>query len=341
MTLQRVELYRVDPQYDEVHVGEGVRAQTFEAAARLQQWVRGRGRLLVPFHHPRYTVATSVTSTLRYWTAPSGVALARVWLLDVRASVKTAATTVTVEVPGFGPIDTYTLSGRSADSCPIVYIESGVSQTTTPGELTIEVTAVRGTARIESVSCYELPRCALDCDASLDFGVLVDSFYPRRDVYEDASAIAGLYGLAVSVENTDTRRIGHVSMWHDVGFSTTSALFEDVYPVRIPVVPAQDRVADTTRLLQVAAYGLASDMTTEGTLRIADTVGNTSAVISIPAGSTTGAWRGVAELAFLCEDLTKPDGRRAGAETVQVQIRRTAGVGTITWKGWNVYEKFV
>jgi hypothetical protein len=333
----RVELYRVDPQIADIQVGEPVRARTWEATARLQQWVRGRGRCLVPTHHPGYSIAPG-TSTLRYWVSSSEAAIARVWLVNVRASTKTA-TTIFGITPGAGPSSPPQVRNGWATNRPILCIETGVAQDPTPAEISCVITVATGIARVESVAVYELPRAALDADLGPDWGVLVDGFYPRNDVYQNDET--GLYGLAQAVIATDTRRIGHVGWWHDVGVSTTSAAWVDVFPTPMRIIPSLDRVADTTRLIEGAAYGYASNGTTTGDIRMKDAAGNVSAPISIPLLGTTPGWQGQTELAFLCEDLSTATGARAGNERINFQIRRTAGAGTVTWNGFGAYEKFV
>lgn len=333
-----VDLYRSDPELADIQIGEPVRAQTWERTARLLQWVRGRCRLLIPTHRPAYT-KTGGSTTVRYWVAPSGYAIARVWILDVRSSTKTAPSAFTVQAGAGAATGSIRVDGRSATAVPVVYVEPGATQSTTAAEISAVITATLGTIRVESVTCYELPRASLDPSGGTDYGLDLDSYYPRSDIFE--SATGGLFELAAALEETDTRRIGAAAWWSDLGVSTTSASYVDVYPTPIRMVPAQDLIADTTRLIQCGAYGFASNGTTTGDLRIKDTAGNVSAAISIPLLGTTPAWQGVTELAFLCEDLTKTDGVRTGGERVQVQIRRTAGAGTITWNGWTLYEKHV
>lgn len=337
--LPRVGLFRVDPNYAaDVLIGRPVRAQTHDTLARLVQWVRGRGRCLVPAFHPRFELVAPASSICRFWVAPSGPAIARVWLVDVRASTKTGAAQFQAD-GDLGRFVVRSVDGRSANARTAIVIDYDATQGTTAQEISLAIAALVGTIRVESISCYELPRAALDPTSGYDLGIDLDSFYPRRDVYE--SDTGGLHEMAVAIDGTDTRRCGHAYFWHETGIVTTSGAYVDVFLKPIPLIASKDRIANTTRTIEFNAYGYASNGTTTGDIRMKDTAGNFSTPISIPLLGTTGAWRGVQSMAFLCEDPSTSNGVRAGNETIQFQVRRTAGAGNVIWQGFGAYEKVV
>jgi hypothetical protein len=337
----RVEVYRVEPDLADIKVGYGVRGQTAEATARLVHWVRGRGRMLIPWHRPAYT--ETGTTTLRYFVSPSAAAIARVWLVDVRASTKTATTVYTIQAGAGATSAPKRIDGRSINSLPQVYIEPDATQSVTAAEISIVIAVSAGTARIESVCCYELPRAALERDfdtSLLDLGLALDSYYPREDVFEANDA--GLKGLAETTAILDTRRIGHVAMWRDDGFATTSATFVKLMATPPRIVPSKDRVADTTRVLEGYVWAVCSNGTTSGEFDIQRADGTASTAIAIPLLTTVGAWFGPAELAFNCEDLAEADGAPSGGyDTMNFRFRRTAGAGTVTIHGYTGSEKYV
>jgi hypothetical protein len=338
-TANRVELYRVDPDLEDIIVGDGTRGATFEAIAKLTHWVRGRGRCIVPAHHPRFTIAAAASSTLRYFTGVSEAAIARVWLVDVRASTKTASCRFTIQAGAGAASDPIVMDGRSANSRTILYIEPEAPQVGGATEVSVVVAVASGTARVEAVACYELPRAALDRDLGPDFGIALDSYYPREDVWQQSTS--GLYGLASAVVAIENRRIGHLAMWHETGFDTTSGAFVALHPAA-RLVASQDRPSSTRRSLEGYVWAVCSNGTTSGEFdfRRADTTASTA--VAIPLLTTVGAWFGPVTLDFGCEDLSEDDGTPGGSyDTCQFRFRRTAGAGTVKIKGYCASEPLV
>ena len=55
--------------------------------------------------------------------------------------------------------------------------------------------------------------------------------------------------------------------------------------------------------------------------------------------STALSWVGTVSKSFMCEDLSTVDGVPGGGQdTAQYQMRRTAGAGTVKFKGHVIYE---
>lgn len=329
-------------------VGEPVRAADWADMARLMNWVRGRGRCLVPEGLSLIQVEDNTSETLRFRTHPSGVAVDRVWVLSARSVSAPSAAARTLQFTvqaGSSPVS-QVYSRRSYDSAdrdtspPIVYIEENVTKSAALTELTLTVAVSDAGAlttpkflEVSSVGCWELPRAQLS-QSSADLGVSLDSFYPRRPIYE--ATYEGLRALAAPLAEP-VRRIGLVGHWHPEG-QVSSGAYVDIYELPIPVVPSKDLIADTTRTCTWDVYAWASDGATAGDFRIVTDTGAT-ATISVPLGGTTGAWRGTGTIAIRCEDLTTSDGVPGGTyPTVQLQVRRTAGGGTIRWKGFDLWE---
>ena len=118
----------------ELYIGEPVRSATMLRMGRLAHWVRGRGRVLVPSHAPMTLVAGLTSETLRYYARPSGVAISRVWLAEVKADTTgclftmqagAGVTSATYDAWGAGGATGAYFSGGI-----YLYIETPVTKTT-------------------------------------------------------------------------------------------------------------------------------------------------------------------------------------------------------------------
>lgn len=333
LTDGRVLPYRTEPTLDEVLVGDPVRAGTWADVAKLIHWVRGRGRVLLPQHAPR-TSLSSGSATHRYKVRPSGPAIARVWVGEVRSSVPLSAFTLKA---GSSPT-TGTLYASSAArfTLPFVYLETGVTKTTNPTDLTFLFSWVDGTPVLETLACWELPRAAL-ARSSDDLGISLDSLYPRRPIFE--ATYEGPSAVAASVLGTSTRRVGLWAWWNATGAVFSSTSFVSLWVAGMPLVPAKDRPADTTREAEWYVYASMSDGTTAAQIQVVDASAVASTALVLAAGTQAAQWRGAGTKKFLCEDLTTADGVPSGGpDTVQLQVKRTAGSGTITVYGTTGYE---
>lgn len=331
--------YRQGLTLEDIRVGRPVRATTWWDLARLVQWVRGRGRTLVPQHVVRKTI-TSGSQTLRYRVHPSGVAISRVWVADIRQDPTSYTTSpgcsFTVQA-GAGPTSgTIRRSGRALDSEPVVWIETGLTRATTLSELTFTMARVSGSPTIESVGCWELPRAALAKDAT-DLGISLDSFFPRRQIFE--ASYEGTRSVVLASAGSPGRRIGHISWGGGHEVTTTSGAFVSVFALPHRVVPRLDRPADTTLTLTWDVYARVTDGTTSGEFQVARGSGGASGTIAVPLGATSFAWRGTGTFTAKCEDLSTANGLRGGSyETLDLQFRRTAGAGNVVVSGFDVWE---
>lgn len=331
-----------------MQAGEPVRAADWSDIARLMMWVRGRGRCLVPQGLCLVEVADNSSETLRFHVNPSGVAVDRVWVLSARSVSAPSAFARTLQFTvqaGSSPVS-QVYSRRSYDSAdrdtspPIVYIEEGVTKSSALTELTLTVAVADADGpstkylEVTSVGCWELPRGQLSKSAA-DLGISLDSLYPRRPIFE--ASYEGLRALAAPLAEP-VRRVGLIGHWHTEA-GVTSATYVDVYDLPIPVVPSKDLIGDTTRTCTWDIYGRVSDGATSGQFQLVTDTGALSTVISVPLGSTTGAWRGTGTVDIRCEDLTTANGVPGGTyPTVQLQCKRVAGGGTVHWKGFCLWE---
>lgn len=321
----RVPPFRNTPQTSAIKIGAPVRAAEWLEVSRLIQWLRGRGRVLVPQALGLVTLNSVTTSRVyRYRSTPSGRAIARVWVLDVRCTGAFPSFASFTVQGGSGSLSsTFVVNSRSLESVPIVYIEEPVAKTAAVSELTLTVTRVDGTMQVQSVGCWELPRAQLTKDAT-DLGIDLDSFYPRRPIFD--ATYENTKAIARALAATDGRRIGHVAMNFEA-IGSTAAAWEDVFESPIRLVPRQGIVGATTQECAWYVYAWVSAGGTTGEFRVVDAAAAASTLDTV--SSTTPAWIGKTKT-FKCEDLTVANGLRGGTyDTVQLQVQRTAGAGTV------------
>lgn len=323
---------RKDPNLDDIVVGAPVRASTLLDVGRLHHWVRGRGRTLVPYHFVNRDTGAGSPLTLGYRTQPSGPCIERLWVVVVRGGTSGGSPVAHYEVSleaGAGGVVNYPC--RFAPTL-LLYRETGCTKTTALVDLEIELTPLGGKAVIvEGVACYELPRALLTPGAP-DYGVHLDSFYPRRPIYSHDTE--GADALAQSIFQTDGRRIGLVS-WFGSECSTTSGVFVDAFEAPIPVVPRRDLASTGVVKCSWDIKAKASDGTTAGEIKITAGSGY-SETLTLAAGTTSFTWLGPGSVDLDGEDLTSVDGD--AGDTVQIAVKRTAGAGSIVWDRFDVWE---
>lgn len=304
---------RIVPIGEDEQIGKSIAARPWSELALLANYVRGRGSMLIPNHSPMVLCASAgtATQTLRWRTQPSGLAVTRVWAVEIAGAAVTNEGTVSING---GPSKAITPKLVTGPDSTFEFLETA-TKTTATTELTLTATATRGAFRISKVACWELPRAQLTENAT-DLGVALNSLDYNRPIM--ALPNNGVMGLARSIAASNGRRVGIVS------WAGRVRVFDDVYtpiftfPIRI-VPPKMD--LSTLRTLQWDVYASADSGAT-GQARVVTSTLSTSSPLAI--NSTSLAWRGPGAHNFLCEDLTQIDGLPSGLyETVQLEVRST------------------
>jgi len=322
----RVPNRRPEFSLEDVKIGLDPRARLWTELGALCNWIRGTGSVLVPAHCPVIT-KTSGTETLQYRVAPSGRAIARVWIVKLRAgAVPSARATVSAD----GTSVAVVASAYTTEADGIAVVVGTASKTSSATTISCTVTWTSGTVIIDSLECWELPRAALTKDAT-DLAVDLGSLEPDRPIidrdYESVDAI----GVALAA--SDGRRCGLMAWWGPTAtFTTAATLFEG----GVRIVPPKIGVSDTTRTCTWNAYARVTSGTTTGRVRVVDALGGTSAWVNITSTSFSFL---EGTHAFRCEDLSTADGLPGtGWETVNFEFERTAGTGSIEVTGCGVYD---
>lgn len=328
----------------DVKAGSPVRAQTWADAASLAHWIAGRGTMLVPQHRVNVRLAASgtTTETLRYYVRPGGRALARVWVFEIRGTPLSGPGEVTI-TPGADPTSAPWIVEPEAFGArmpPIVVVEGAginaeLTRTSTAGEITCDVDCTAGYVDIISCAVWELPRLALENDAT-DYGIRQDTLFPRRPIADfPYASVAGVADLTYQLGAQRRTRGGHVARWGKP-VAVTSGSATALHVAAYPVVPGYDRTGSETIACRV--YREASDGTTGGDWRVVTTSGGASSWQAIGVGAGA-AWSSAIEVTMTAEDQSTADGEPATLDTLKFEARVTAGAGEIRFYGWSAYEK--
>lgn len=337
----RVPVYRPDVYVspDIVKIGAPVLAQTALDHALLAHWISGRGQCVIPQHRVAMIVS-GTTETLRYYVPGSGRAMYRAWVFDLR----TAATNG--EGPSYGAEGTITVGGVTVPfytehkSLPLMafVLESGVTPSTSEGEVTIQVTSDttrQYAVRIESVGCWELPRAVLDRTVA-DCGVSLDSLFPRRPIIDD-DATPSIVSLGAVYNQSHRmtvaaplRRIGHIARWgYEMTTTSTTGVALTTAPYRL--LPRKTTPTSTTKTVRARVYA------ENGDFRVVAGAAGASAWTALPA---TYAWSNPIDVAINCESTSTVNGVPSGGyDTLSIEIRKPlVGISPAKIRGWCVYE---
>lgn len=319
---------------DYVH-GVPVRASSWLSVARLAHWVAGRGSVLIPQHAPGLSLAGgSVSISMRYRAPQSGLAIARVAIVEVAAGTAIDPSgTISVQLDG-GTVGSGAPSLLAAHSpggvMTLMSIDASVSRSTSIANLRLDITADSGKADsldVRSVAIYELPRAALET-ASPDLGVGLDALFPRRTI---GSQLVSTAALVAALPQRRGTLAAHYSTTPE---TVSSGSWTSILAAPIPILPRW--AAGGTRTITMQVRALVSSGTAEVRM-VTGIAGATSGAITVSA--VVEAWAaGTATVLARCEDPSTVDGLPGGAwETIDVQARGVSG-SQIDVYGWSIYE---
>lgn len=337
MTDTRVPDLRPDLDDGLVTHGAAVRASTWLDAARLAHWISGRGAVLVPHSYSGMTLPSGGSVTLRYRAPQSGRAIARVAIVEMTytgatpplvtmqlgAGTSARARVLMTRFGAYGgPVRLVSIDGAG--------LGSPLTRSTSTTDLTVTLTSSDGGAcTVLSCTIYELPRAALET-ASPDYGVHLDSLFPRRtiQVYDALSV-----GAVDRIQRTiDGRRIG-LSAYYGQGIGIVSASWSSLLPTPIPIVPRYHPSGSRSVSAEVRAR---VDSGSAEVRVVTSGAASTSSSMAITATSET--WHGPVSASAWTEQPDEPSGIPAGGyETIDVQARVVSG-GPVYVHGWSIYE---
>lgn len=334
---------RTETQIADIVIGAPVRAQTWRELALNLHWLRAHGMHVIPCHSPQlYITATATPATLYYRIQPQGLAIGRVWVIELRQEEPSGATTpaevkitlpnatVSTQYPGVG-------SGRK-----ILY-EALSAKSAAEKDVSLIFERIGGTSNVwvESVSCYELPRAVLTLDTT-DYGVDLETVRPgaalRDGDNESIGAIAENLTRAISWPRRMLLQQSFPLIDSDPGGDANPTTPVNLFVLAIPVLPRCVAVGDST---YTVTWNIRAVCEGAGDTFVATiTTGNNANTDTITfAGVTTEAWGTNGTVSLDCEDTTTVDGVPSGGlETIQIAVHRTAGSGKFSIRSAVVWE---
>jgi hypothetical protein len=313
-------------QESDVSTGLAVRARTWLDAAELANWCGGNGEVLVPGYSPEQTIPAGGSRVFRYRVTPPGRAVRRVWALYLEGN---SAISV---VGNVGPSADYIIDNSGT---LVRYVEDLTAKSSALQEISITITNAASSASLEvkSIACFEDPRIVLDKDAT-DLGIELTSVAVREPLQENPYTSMG--GLAAALASAQRRQYFNIARPDNTtdAWGTTSGAFGILLDA-VPVLARKLYPASTTGNVRFAALCKASDVTTDGEIRITNNATANTVTLVVTNPGTTFAWHTIDFASdILCEDLTEATGWPDGAlltvasKTLNIDFRRSGGAGT-------------
>lgn len=316
--------------------GIAVRGRTWIDGANLANYIRGRGRVLVPIHGSGISIPSGSTHTFRFRAFTSASSQCRAWQvmhnsafetsggIEVRAPAVTGATQ-TMFVGS--PYETASNFGEYVEYAQGVDGEE---------EITIDIHNIGDDAvRILSLSCTERPRGRLTLDAT-DLGVDDNTEAAREPIYEVDNA--GLRGIKNVITDFQYAARGGVAAF---SVNTTAAKSEGagvdtlLWTVPAAVLAQRIKTGDVTGNIKFRVYAKTEFNTDTGRFRVLTNSG-ASTTITIPSGSHSAyAWYpstagAPASVDVDCEDASTSTGLQGATFDYLIpDYRLTSGVGHI------------
>lgn len=308
-----------------VVIAQAVSPREWGAISNAYNTVDGMGSSLIPTCAPNQSInaGSSLTMNFRVW--PRYQATHRMWIFSLGVISGTAGFTFTDPSGG-----TRTGTVSSSYGRQLTHVETITVRTSDETKLSVSVAITTTNTTIYGIGCIELPRGVLavggSAQATADCGEesrFIRTGLPITDDY--AGLGIGFIARELAGLRDNARRTGQFA---GAPFATSSSsTFANVFQAQPIALGRSIFNGSTTRKLQLAAY-VRADTTALGEVRWTLASGPTVTAV-IPMGAADGTLLRT-ELDADCEDLTASDGRRATRnETVTVELRRSAGSGTV------------
>ncbi len=326
-----------------VRVALPVSSRTWQGAAHIANFLRGKGAVLVPWCYPNRTITSGVTESFRFRVKPRNTAVQRVWAVLVRSvtldpfTADVGATTAELEAPALTGTTVTIPVNQSLDTrIPQLYTEVLGSKSSTEAEISISVKAIGGVSLIvEAISCYEQDRPILNRD-STDLGVDVVTCATAQPMF-DADYVS-IGGIMDSLAGSDARRVGifHWTVGDSTSVNRTSAVETNLLSLGVPVLARKLGRSATTGVLKWAVYAKMSSAGT-GTVRLTTSSSGADSVINVT--STSYAWTTAAATDPVdCDSMSAADGRQSSAWDDMQFAYAGDGTRTITLQSISVWS---
>lgn len=319
-----------------------VRAVHWIDAARLNNWVAGRGSMDVPAHAPGVSVPSAGSSTFSYWTKPRYQTTRYAYGLVLSCSAPTTA-----EVTIDAITETVRVQERR-NAMPLVFYRDRSAQSDAEAQLQVDIAAAGAgdDVAVECISVEALPRFNLQTGAaSDDLGADRLDFFHRQAI--DTTNIADQSLARLNDLRDSARRVGgfQFSFGDDSPWSMASGSWTDVFDGDFELLGRYLYSGETTREHSWRIKAYCSDASTKADVRIwsvSDAAGVST--IPIPTSTTTATWLpstsgAAATFDVDAENNAAADGRRtSGGDRFRVQVQRTTGTGTVYLESVSIFE---
>lgn len=324
-----------------VLIGYGVRTVPWIHAARLHNWVAGRGHMLVPNHCPLVTIAAAGQSEFWY-RVRTRYQDTRLRYTILCSAETEAVVIVAVNGTTVGNSGGYVVHNRRR-SVPLVFDVDQSAQTDSEQDLYIKLNVSGSSIVVESISIEALPRAFLTAQSASDLGSNRLAFEHRQPISERNFAL-NLLDLQSPLKRSARRSLFQLSWGTNNPWSTAVAGPTNVFDDTFGLIGRLLYDGSTTSECSWRVRAYCSDGTTAGTVNLSNTGGGASTSITIPKGSTSADWfpptSGDPDT-FNCdaEDNTDAWGLRGGVtDDHTVSVTRTAGSGTIYLESVCIWE---
>lgn len=320
---------RGDPSFTPVVSGATIRSKDWMSACDLSNWVRGKGKTLIPFSWSSGSTSAGGFFYLKFRVLPHVTGLRRVWKLLVGGTGRVQS-----------DYDSVWHSFSSSDertAVPFTFTEDVTSATSTEYEASIRVEALGSTtARVFGVGLDEYPRTVLGLD-STDLGVDINTTVFREPIrFSNNSGLYGIGKVFSDYTNIHSRGLFHWARSSDTtnAFITTAGP-DAVFPVDVPVLAPKKFSGYTTETAYWRVYARVSGAGVGGTVSVYNPKTGTTTNITVTSGATSYAWYpttagAASSFTIDCEDLSTSNGLQGGTfNDLQFTATRTGSAGSL------------
>lgn len=309
---------------DVTAIGRSVRGITWIDAARLHNWLAGRGSMDVPAHAPMVELDEGDVTTLRYWVKPRFQTARYAYHLLVNGTSRGEWSATIDGVTSPLPV------GTRDEPIPATLYRDRVALSSGETELSIEIACPESVGPVGIVECVAVeavPRTELL--VANDLGVDRLNFRARQ-IIDEGSLSAKLLGrqrdLRLACRRTGLFQFSRGTIpfhtWRSTS-STPSNLFLAPFSLTGRKLFSGQTITAATKW---RALAMCSNGTTEGQLVFAG-----GPTLTIPAGTTDWTWFTGDAFGHACEDNTTADGFPVGGPSEgNITLARTAGSGTVS-----------
>ncbi|MEM9067094.1 MAG: hypothetical protein AAGE52_01270 [Myxococcota bacterium] len=322
--------------------GLPVSATDWRTIARLQNWLRSRGRQLVPTFRPDHSaLPAGDTYTYAVLLRPSFPNFVRLWSATLRGTGGSFTEFGGGSVSGTSPL--FTEVGPGTAPAPTQKRQELGAQSNAEVQTTLDVTTgATFPIEVDALSVWELPRAVLTPAIANELAAVEGPFTSEQPI--SRAAFDDIWDIA-NQSSPGNRVFAHWAVPYitsggtttQFAASTTSGTYADVFHADIPALARKLDFGATQQTAAAKVFAWVSDGATQGEVRLAPTLGSAGTAITIT--NTSPAWSTELTASLDCEDLGTADGLQGGTfDGVQVEFRRTAGAGTLFVASAVAYE---